>query len=310
MSNSGQQRAAYIRKKYTDESYEAALPGIGRRLKATHIPSELKGMVPPELASRDPRAYDHGLDSCDEAQLKFRSIMALGLFNRGSIAAPPGKWDLSILTWYTITVSPRWKQLVLITHPSDNVMERIVPHAGPLIFGIPGMRLLRSHDRTYVARHIPTGAEIVTTSRADGKSDGIHNPGASRSRLMSDVPLTREEERLVSDLPPIARNARRLLAGLVTRMSMTDARKKWATGNWYCDPLKRPASESRRALWPERRLWGAGCEWEMEWTGFPHPIDVTRSLTDPVVGLRGSRLGGNKNSCEITLGSSVLRIKK
>ena len=96
----------------------------------------------------------------------------------------------------------------------------------------------------------------------------------------------------------------------MTRMSMTDSRKKWASGNWYWDPLDRPESERRRSEWPERRLWGAGFEWKMEWTGFPHPTDVANSLVDPVVGLRGSRLGSNDESYEVILGSSVLRIKK
>ncbi|MFF8500753.1 hypothetical protein ACF07L_08885 [Streptomyces anulatus] len=307
MSNSGQRRAAHIRKSYTDESYEAAFTGIGRKLKAPHVPPEFKNVVPSES---DPQAYDHGLDSCDELQLNFRSIMALGLFNRGSIGAPPGKWDLSTLTWYTITVSPRWKQLVLITNAPDNVMERIVPRVDSPVIGIPGMRLLRSHGRTYVARHVPTGAEIVTTSRSDGKSSGVHYPKSARLLPMSDVPMNREEERLVSDLPSMARNARRLLAGLVARMSTKDPRKKWATGNWYWDPLERPERERRRVEGPERRLWGAGYEWELEWTGFPYPIDVARSLTDPVIGLRGSRLGKNRNSYEVILGSSVLRINK
>ncbi|MFE6770132.1 hypothetical protein ACFVFD_14320 [Streptomyces fimicarius] len=307
MSNSGQRQAAHIRKNYTDESYEAAFPGIGRKLKALHGSSTFDAAVPSGL---QPPAYDHGLDSCDEVQLNFRSIMALGLFNRGSIGAPPGKWDLSTLTWYTITVSARWKQLVLITNAPDNVMERIIPSGESSVIGIPGMRLLRSHGRTYVAHHIPTGAEIVTTSRADGKSSGVHNPKASRSLPMSDVPMNDAEERLASDLPSMDRNARQLLAGLVTRMSTADPHKKWATGNWYWDPLERSESECRRVEWPERRLWGAGCEWEMEWTGFPYPIDVARSLTDPVIGLRGSRLGKSRIFYEVILGSSVLRIKK
>ncbi|MFJ1803684.1 hypothetical protein [Streptomyces sp. NPDC088180] len=307
MSNSGRRRAARLRKIYTDESYEAALPGIGRKLKAPHVPSGFKNMLSSEP---DPQIYDHGLDSCDELQLKFRSTMALGLFNRGSIGAPPGKWDLSTLTWYTITVSPRWNQLVFITNAPDNVMERIVPKADTRVIGIPGMRLLRSHGRTYMARHVPTGAEIVTTSRSDGASRGVHYPPSARSLPMSDVPMNREEERLVSDLPSMARNARRLLAGLVTRMSTADPRRRWATGNWYWDPLERPESESRRVEWPERRLWGSGYEWEMEWTGFPYPIDVALSLTDPAIGLRGSRLRENRRSYEVILGSSVLRIKK
>ncbi|GGU68623.1 hypothetical protein GCM10010211_37480 [Streptomyces albospinus] len=313
MSESGQQRAAHIRKSYTEESFEAAFPGINRRSKATHVPPDLEGVAPSEFLVGDSQGYDLGLDSCDDAQLNFRAIMALGLFNYGShygsIAAPPAQWNLGVLTWYTIKVSPRWNRLVLITSAPDNVMQRIVPdsfHASRT----PGMRLLRSHGRTYVARHIPTGAEIVVTSREDGKSDGVHNPMASRFLLMSDVPVSRREEEQLSSLPGMARNARRLLAGLVTRMSMTDPRRKWSTGNWYWDPLERPESENRESGDTERRLWGEGYEWDIEWHGYPHPSDVAQSMTDPVVGLQGSRLGRNRNSYEVILGSSVLRVKK
>ncbi|WP_164492560.1 hypothetical protein [Streptomyces sp. CNQ-509] len=256
-------------------------------------------------------AHDHGMDACEEGQLAFRSLVALGIFNRGDMGAPPAAWHLHPLTTYTITVSPRWNRLVFITGAPDNVMGYFVPGFGSAEF--PGMRLISAYEGTYVARHVPTGAEFVSTHRRSGTSKKRlgpeENPLGFRSFKSIREPLVADEEQAIASIPTMARNARRLLAGLVTRLSSKDPRGRWAIGNWYNDPLRRSPSEERHDPFPERRLWGAGYEWDLEWTGYPYPSDVAQSLTDPAIRLPGARVARNRKGYEVILGSSVLRIR-
>jgi len=283
MSNSGKKQIARARMKYSGEKYEASLAGI-------------------------PNVRAHGLDSCSRGQEEFRALLALGLFNRGSIAAPPGEWGLHSLTWYTITVSPRWQRLVFISRAPDNVMQYFVP-VDLQYSRLPGMRLIGVHGSGILARHIPTGAEFASTSRVDGAC-AVEGKTDYRFMLGVDEPLFEEEKRRLRAIPPMSRDGRFLLAGLLTRMSMVDARKNWATGNWFWDPLQREDVKARRTGDPQRRLWGAQGEWDIQWTGYPHPRDVALAMTDPVVGVEGARLDNCKGSYEVTLRSAVLRIRK
>ncbi|GAA2356130.1 hypothetical protein [Streptomyces violaceusniger] len=284
MSNSMKKRTAHARKAYSGEVYEAALAGI-------------------------PNDRTHGLDSCTPGQRKMNALLALGLFNRGEQGAPPAKWMLSTLTWYTITVSPRWNHLVFITDAPDNVTRYLVPH-GDSTPRLPGMRLRAIHDyRTYALEHVPTGARLVVSSRSDGKTHGERESSHFDFRTLDD-PLDPVEERQLADVPPMGDAAQTLLAGMAVRMSMTDPRGRWATGNWYWDPLRREDGRGRDDdSDPRRRLWGAGNEWEAQWTGLPYTEDVAAALTDPVIGISGARLTKSKQAYEVTLGDSILKIR-
>ncbi|MCZ0210938.1 hypothetical protein OZK63_36765 [Streptomyces sp. UMAF16] len=284
MPNSAKKRAAHTRKAYSGEIYEAALAGI----------------------SND---RTHGLDSCRPGQRKMNALLALGLFNRGEDGAPPAEWLLSTLTWYTITVSPRWNQLVLISDAPDNVTRYLVSHGGS-IPRLPGMRLRAVQDyRTYALEHVPTGAQLVVTNRLDGKLQGVRENAHFDFRTLGD-PLDSVEERQLAGIPPMGGAAQILLAGMAARMSMTDPKGRWATGNWYWDPLRRSDDGRGRdgGSDPQRRLWGAGDEWEARWTGLPYPEDVAAALTDPVVGISGARLVKSKRVYDVTLDDSVLKI--
>ncbi|MFJ6610367.1 hypothetical protein ACIQPT_08810 [Streptomyces sp. NPDC091289] len=215
---------------------------------------------------------------------------------------------MSTLTWYTITVSPRWNQMVFISDAPDNVTRYLVPH-GDSTPRLPGMRLRDVYDyRTYALEHVPTGARLVVTSRLDGKLQGVREGSHFDFRTLED-PLDLAEERQLADVPPMSEAAQTLLAGMVARMSMTDPKGRWATGNWYWDPLGRDDGRGRDDdSDPQRRLWGAGGEWEAQWTGLPYPEDVAASLTDPRVGISGATLGRSKRTYDVTLGDSVLKI--
>src|SRR5690606_29856134 len=129
MSNSPQKRAARTRMSYTGESYQAALSGI-------------------------PRKSVHGLDSATIGQRYLRVLMALGIFNRGQIAAHPfGSWGASEIISYTVKMSPRWNQTVLIADAPHNVAKRILPtKSNPIHF--PGLRLERlTGYGSYVLKH-------------------------------------------------------------------------------------------------------------------------------------------------------------
>ena len=283
MPNSVKKRAAHMRKAYSGEIYEAALAGI----------------------SND---HAHGLDSCVPGQRKMNALLALGLFNRGEDGAPPAKWLLSTLTWYTITVSPRWNQLVFISDAPDNVTRYLVPH-GDSTPRLPGMRLRAMYDyRTYALEHVPTGAQLVVTSRLDGKLQGVREVSHFDFRTLDD-PLDSVEERQLADIPPMCDAAQTLLAGMAARMSMADPKGRWATGNWYWDPLRRDDGRGRDGdSDPQRKLWGAEDEWEAQWTGLPYPGDVAAALTDPMVGISGARLAKTKRVYHVDFGDSVLKI--
>ncbi|MET9866107.1 hypothetical protein ABZZ16_07885 [Streptomyces sp. NPDC006386] len=285
MSNSGKKQAARSRMKYSGELYEAALAGI-------------------------PNDRTHGLDSCAPRQRQLNAILALGLFNRGDEGAPPKRWTINALTWYTIKVSPRWNRLVFIADAPMNVAQYLVPSSENFL-RVPGMRLKGGvFGSAYVLEHVPTGAQLVVTGRSSGKVTG--RLSTTDLRMLSlDTPLLPEEKRLYAALPAMADDAQTLLAGIAVRMSMADPARRWATGNWYWDPLERMGhAEVEGYSDPQRRLWGEGDEWEAQWTGYPYAQDVAFALTDPAIGVRGAKLSTRRRGYEVSLKGSVLKIRR
>ncbi|MFG7941542.1 hypothetical protein [Streptomyces cacaoi] len=288
MSNSRQKRAARIRMSYTGECYEAALSGI----------------------SRD---FDHGLDACTPEQREFRALLALGFLNRGPIAARLlGGWGVSELSAYTITMSPRWKRLALITDVPHNVAGRIVQEDSSMRF--PGLRMEQHTGYgSYLLRHMPTGAEMVVTDNASGVPSKGPDSESYLRPWTTDVQLRSAELDSLKAIPAMTENTQLLLAGIAVRFSAHDAKRKWAIGNWHWDPLQRPRNRERGydLFAPEiqRRLWGEGDYWELTWAGYPYPADLAASLTDSAIGVKGAKLSRYRETYEVTLGDTILSIR-
>ncbi|MGC0420384.1 hypothetical protein [Embleya sp. AB8] len=295
MSNSKKRdRQGKERARYTEESASAAKAGTPRGLDSV------------------------GLDHCTPEQTEFRALLALGFFNRGPIAAWPSAWDLSALTWYTITVSPGWDYLFLHTNAPDNVADRMDPRGG---FGMPGIRLMDSESVSVGewwigGIHLHTGARLTLA----GIWPEQLRPRGLKAKHVSDAcvrPFLGEtmgttESRAFTEIPPMSDDMRRLLAGLFVRLSVKDRFGRWATGNWHWDPLRRnlPRPKGNYAHGPVRRLWGAGDEWELVWTGYPHTADVVAALTDPVAGLANATSITYRDSYDVRLGTACLHIRR
>ncbi|MER8187184.1 hypothetical protein [Kitasatospora sp. NPDC094015] len=288
--SSQRERAAHTRKAYTNESFEAALAGLGRK-------------------------NDPGLDSCLPGQRAFRALFALGLFNEGLPAAPQAQWGYSVLSAYDPVMSPRWRELVVIAERApDNVTQWLLPDSNRE--RLPGLRLEGCNEdagRTYVMRHEPTGARLVVTSRASGRTDrNVVDRTRWRESLMVGEELTSAERRKLDSIPPMTPEAEVLLAGLVTRFTLVDPGREWAT-DWSADPLRRGGSRrtdpNGLVRGNQRRLWGDGNSWELRWSGFPYPQDLGIALTHPVIGIPGAELHAHRSTYEVTLGDAVLELR-
>lgn len=278
MFNSARHTAAGIRACYTDETFRAAMAGVAS-----------DGNL--------------GLDACNPAQAELRALLALHLFNVGAASVFPGHSFVFALSWYRITVSPRYNDLVLITDEPYAVISYMVRQTQDVYFGeLPGLRV-ESFDKSASAfrlRHLPTGASITVTANENGHlAWTTRSPAGHRSGRLAnvDVPMSTCEKDVLSRLvQPTTPDARTLLAALVTRFSAVDAQGRWAIGLWYRDPLRRPnPPEPPDRI--SRRLWGQGEEWEMRWNYHPRIEDISGALTDPVAGLQGAhvvRSGGDQ----------------
>ncbi|EDY50175.1 conserved hypothetical protein [Streptomyces clavuligerus] len=261
------------------------------------------------VAARAGIARDHsmGLDTCRPEQHELRALLGLGYLNHGFGHNGPAVWGLAALSSYTLTVSPRFDRLVLITKAPDNVALRLLrgPTGGS---ALPGLRIeeCRGHG-SYVLRHLPTTAQLVITNNPSGAPVGARRDAYFDSPT-TETPLTAEEQRHLDRTADIASDARRLLSGIFCRITIIDPDGTWAIGNWYCDPLMRPGRRESFSLSGHRRLRGAKNTWELEWASHPHPDDLISALTDPVIGIPGARQVSVSGSPAITLGNATLRL--
>ena len=235
-----------------------------------------------------------GFDECTLAQTEFRAMLALHLFNCGKQSALPGRSLAHFLTWYTIIMSPRYDDLVLISSAPENVCGYLVQEDGDQEFNeVPGLRLESrgAHIFSLRLRHMATGATMTVTDNRNGRHGEAADPGRHWRRFATlDMPLTDTEKRFLAGLPQPSPDARRLLAALVARFSATDQHRRWALAQWYSDPLRRPdAPKDRWADEISRRLAGDGDLWDLRWDSHPRPEDIVGALTDPVTGLAGAR---------------------
>lgn len=261
MPHTTSKAASLIRAGFTGEDAATALPGIDR----------FGGL---------------GLDHCTPEQIELRAMLALACFNHGTLTAPRLRWRVGQIGAYGPVVSPRFDHLVLIVSACDNVALRLVgsstdPH-------IPGMRVeKRLGYHLWCLRHLPSNAQMYVSER------GTHFAGRGlaqrlprlRRRLGVEDPLTADEYDKLASVPKISPSMKRLLAGIWVRMSLRDPDGSFDLGGWFTDPLNRP---TERARWsPAVRLWGHEARWDLEWRGYPYPVDLIAALTHPTAGIEG-----------------------
>lgn len=231
-----------------------------------------------------------GLDECTHAQLEFRALLGLYLFNAGQLSAVPSTRQASTMTRYELIMSPRPDELVVLAQAPANVASWLV--GADTSTGVPGLRLLHTPTTdTWRLIHLPTGARMTITGT--GRHDATHDRGTPPlmiSKMLTEAdPVSTEETTELANLPRRSLPAARMLAALVVRMTLRDPDGAWAVGGWCDDPLSRHWAP--RDLGPDsRRLWGAGDEWELCWQGYPAPADLVQSLTHPIAGLARARL--------------------
>ncbi|MCK7623533.1 hypothetical protein MUU72_10580 [Streptomyces sp. RS10V-4] len=283
MPASRRKAAAYTRALYTGEKLTAAQAGIAR---------------------------DHsmGLDACRPEQHEFRALLAFGYLNHGVDYDGPAGWHLSVLSSYTLTVSPRFERVVLITDVPHNVASRLLrgPNGGN---GLPGLRVEEHRGYgSYVMRHLPTGAQLVITNNPSGTPAGARNEPYI-DYLTADTPLTSAERDQLARVPSMTAEARRLLASVFCRITANDPHGGWAIGNWFYDPLQRPGWLDNPHRPGNRRLHGAGDSWELQWEADPHPDDLAAAMTDPIIGIPGAKIVSAAGQLTITLGDATLRLR-
>jgi len=258
-----------------------------------------------------PRDGSLGLDTCLSEQRALRALLALGLFNRWGLGEvrPPARWGLHTLVAYDITVSPRYNRLVLITDVPHNVAPYLLPSRDGGS-SLPGLRLEGFRGRrTYLARHLSTGAELVVTGNPSGTWGASRRPSPRWNFYPTDKPLTTSERTQLDEVPGMGTEAECLLAGLVTRIATQDPQGRWAIGNWFSDPLRRSGwlndgSEERYG----KQLWGSADRWVFRWNGFPYVDDVAASLTAPRIGIPGATMHDVGDRMEVRLGAATLSL--
>ncbi|WP_454859672.1 hypothetical protein [Promicromonospora soli] len=288
MPNSLQRRAVQIRRRYTGEKDAAARAGAGRD-------------------------GSHGLDVCSPAQAELRALFALGFLNDTDAGRHLG-WSISVLSAYSLVVSPRYDSLVLIADAPINVAERLMPD-GQVDGGLPGLRLeravidRRSDDELYISHvlhHLPTGGRIVVTDHPEGKVTGeLESFSSTKSMPATDVPLQPREAAQLRDASRMSADARTLLSAIVSRISTRDPDRNWALGHWFYDPLSR---QRRPYIRKSRALRGTGDQWELRWSNYPYPSDLVATLTDRTIGVVGATATSNGEESVVRLGTASLRL--
>src|SRR4051794_25566611 len=178
MPSSRRRAMADLRASYTREPVQAARAGVGRG--------------------------DLGLDQCSAAQRRFRTLLALHLFNRGLGLEPFASSGVSAFLSYTATMSPQHDVLTVVLDSAvENVASRLlstptVPH------GVAGLRVVAGrYARLYHLVHVPTGARMVITGRFPFASADSMLTSRTPSMIVRDfpgvgLPLSADETRACS----------------------------------------------------------------------------------------------------------------
>jgi hypothetical protein len=246
-----------------------------------------------------------GLDDCSPAQRALRALLAIHTFNSGSIGAPPCRRAVSVILCYSLTISPRFDDLVIFADAPSNVVDRLICSS---TLGLPGLRFQARQDvGTHRLVHLPTGATMTITRHRERdippRRGGLDDAAASRRGMG----LAEAERTDLAAVPPASDAMQTLLAGLFVRLASRSPSRDWAIGNWSYDPLNRP-----RLPWTlddKRRLWGANNRWELCWEGYPYAADIVASLTDPFAGIPGATIADAKDPhYTITLGKARMAL--
>ncbi len=285
-----------------------------RSTNKTIARTRMRYLGEPRSAALDavPRDGSLGLDTCSPEQRRLRALLALGLFNRPGTWQPHrgvAAWGLHTLVAYDIIASPRFNRLVLITNVPHNVAPYLLPRRDGGS-SLPGLRLEEFRGRrTYVARHLPTGAQLVITGNPSGTWGGKPRPSPRWDFYPVDKPCTEAEGAQLEEVPAMSEDVERLLAGLTCRIAAQDAEGGWAIGNWFSDPLTRPGRPSDRGEDRyEKQLQGYGHRWTFQWNGFPYVEDVAASLTTSPVGVFGAIAHDAGDHVDVRLGDATLRL--
>jgi hypothetical protein len=241
MSRSPRTALARLRAEYTGEHPTAARQGVGRN-------------------------GDLGMDRCTPAQQQLRILIGAHLFNAGQISCLAGSSFVHTITCYTLTMSPRYNELVLIAECPENVLGYLVPRGRGRTPELPGLRLLACDDwQTYRLIHLPTGARMTVTGnrRADLQDLSTQLATTCPDQWLSDwwtaeIPLTSAEQTSLRINPTPPADIAQMIRAVVVRLSARDPAGGWAMGNWFYDPLRRAERPAGANDGHERRLIGAG----------------------------------------------------
>ncbi|WDN51588.1 hypothetical protein [Streptomyces clavuligerus] len=201
--------------------------------------------------------------------------------------------------------SPQFNRIVLIADAPHNVAPYLLPRGRRT--ALPGLRLESFQGRhTYLARHLPTGAQLVVTGNASGTWGGARRSAPRRFRTTDDC-LTAQEHAELDLVPEISDAAARLLAGLICRITAKDPHGDWAVG-WFVDPLDRDGWNCSDEVPFEKKLSGSQDLWTLRWNGLPYADDVATALTHDPIGIPGAVVHDTGDQVEVRLGPAVLRL--
>lgn len=263
--------------------------------------------------------HDLGLDRCTPRQQRFRALLALHLFNthlRG-FPLPSHVYSARAFLSYSMTVSPRYDHLLFIIPPAiENALGRLMAPRCLLRYGMPGLRIVAAHDhRAYHIVHLPTGARMTLASQVDFPSEAEVRRRGPRVGLWTaqdypgtDTPPAAGEQAALDAVPPMTPGIQALLAGLVSRLDARDPQKRWAIGQWWQDPLRRP-KPARYRYDDSMYLWGSGADWELRWLKHPQPEDVVACLTESRIGVPGAAATECRDGWTISLDQSTLSLR-
>ncbi|MCC8477291.1 hypothetical protein LMJ41_05185 [Streptomyces globisporus] len=270
MPASLRRQTARLRASFTRETASLAASGITRR----------------DIRALPPRS-DLGLDTCSAPQRRLRALLALGMFNSGPTSWWPRLVTLADVTRYTLVVSPRQDDLVITARAPYNVACWLVGRDRLPQIGLPGLRVESSYDDGWRLRHLPTGATMTVTGDRHGHLRGPLEPDSNYAHLWTaDVPLKEEEYAALHRIPRLSVDTETLLGALTVRLCAHAPDGSWDVGTWFNDLTDRPG----RGQSHHRRLSVEDDQCTLHWDSEPYPEDLRAALTDPVIGLTGTRI--------------------
>ncbi|MGW7067121.1 hypothetical protein ACWGII_18885 [Streptomyces sp. NPDC054855] len=304
-SNHARKKDVRARAQQTGQSYAAAL-AAQHSVRASYTGEHLDAAA--QGAAGRPGL---GLDECTAEQRRLRVLLALAMFNAGTLQHPvPGSWAVRGLTSYSPALSAQPAHLAVVVGAAFNAVRYLVPRSREgesAMCRVPGLRVEAQVGDTFLLHHLPTGAQMSVTEEATTRLPLGEDAHRARRLQGTDVPLSESEGASLAEIPPLAKAAEVLLAGLLVRLNLRDPQGGWALRAWDTHPLDRPMPQRSS---PDRRLWGYGPRWELEWVSdFPREQDVVAALTDPQAGIPGAEAVRVHRGWDIHLNDASLALR-